>query len=269
MSKGKGNHRKGRPNIPLRDAKPKRERVIYIGNKTKFTDLTFIGNEAFIRDENELFKKADYVFSEVIYARLSGKEKVVNSIINQVAIDTNMHLLQNYGVIFAIDANHVNLGDRQIMVTSVYQCTWNKINEEQIRVSYGKYCNILCEGCGGDLSERFGWFKLIQSIRNSPNYHDNLKVGIISDHDLGKMVDYNSGRIAIFDDYYLPRNINLIYASSDVSDGSIVNILISECEKDAKKLLDNYKTNKSIELDGKRVEIKHFPNVSFIGFVQK
>lgn len=72
-----------------------------------------------------------------------------------------------------------------------------------------------------------------------PAYSPDHYFGIIVDSDFGSLSAINNRTIPILDDFYLPENIQLIYASSDKKNDTFLNEAISFCDKIAKQVLDS------------------------------
>ncbi|MCQ2996044.1 hypothetical protein NLO95_18240 [Pseudomonas syringae] len=87
--------------------------------------------------------------------------------------------------------------------------------------------------------EPIGWHLAV--TRSAMSFiQGGKRVGLITDHDLGGIADYNSGRSPYFSDFVLPDTIALLYASSDKTD-NFANILIRECDRGATKILEKVK----------------------------
>lgn len=87
--------------------------------------------------------------------------------------------------------------------------------------------------------EPIGWH-LAVTRSAVPFLQGGKSVGLITDHDLGGIADYNSGRLPYFGEFVLPDSIDLLYASSDKTD-NFANILIRECDRGATKILEKVK----------------------------
>jgi len=87
------------------------------------------------------------------------------------------------------------------------------------------------------IGEKIGWIELIKMIVND---HSEQKISIVTDHDLGNIDKYNSRELPLIENthLFLPPNIKLVYASADKKNDSIVNQLISICDKEASKKLN-------------------------------
>lgn len=87
--------------------------------------------------------------------------------------------------------------------------------------------------------EPLGWHLAI--TRNTALLRQNSgRVGLITDHDLGKHVDINAGRIPYYGDAVMPEGVAFLYASSDKAD-TFANQLIRCCDNAATKVLARVK----------------------------
>jgi hypothetical protein len=208
-------------------------------------DLTKKGLQIFFKNDNvSMFVDGerishDKAWIEVGYDRAKGK-KVLNYIPN---IDNNIvgnanFALNNYDLIYAIDTNTKKIKDSLVSICCVISCKTSFENEKVFgsinSIQLFEFRNLKCP------IENYVWEFFIKNIIKDIN---NIKLGIIVDSDLDKITRYNNGELPINIEYFLPKNINLIYASADVGKEFIINKYISLCDREAKKLLDYIEHN--------------------------
>lgn len=70
------------------------------------------------------------------------------------------------------------------------------------------------------------------------------KIAIVVDSELGNLPLYNTRKIPLLGDKFLPDNVELIYASAERDANSPLNKVIRTCESDAKSLIETL-SNKS------------------------
>ena len=70
-------------------------------------------------------------------------------------------------------------------------------------------------------------------------YSENLRIGLVVDSDLNNIEKFNSRALPIHEDYFLPKNISLIYASVDTGSDYVLNKLIIICDREASLQLDS------------------------------
>lgn len=151
-------------------------------------------------------------------------------------------LVQNFDYLMAVDTN--TLKERKsgirISVCSIY-CFSNELARLDPSDSAMHVESYLICDASEDSSishEPLGWHLAI-------NRHTTLarqatkRIGLITDHDLGKHTNINAGRATYFDDIYLPPGVKLLYASSDKAD-NFANQLIRHCDTAATKILDKF-----------------------------
>jgi len=183
-------------------------------------------------------------YHEINYNKGKGS-KILNKIPlnpNQLLNDPNL-ALKNFDLIFAIDTNTKLVNGEIISISCIVLCklTQSKNNAtiaEYAPIHFLEFKNIKQN------AENIAWMKSIQLITTNPFYNPKLKIGFVIDSDLGNLPAYNKRTAPIYADFYLPQNIELIYASADVGKEFIVNKLISLCDKEAKKLLEDRSLNK-------------------------
>lgn len=160
---------------------------------------------------------------------------------NKLIIDSNL-ALEKFDRIFAIDTNTKTINDENVSVSCVVLC---KLSRDKNDLLIAKVAPIHClefRNIQG-ITENIAWMKAIQLITANPSYSVNMKLGIIVDSDLGNISSYNNRSKPFYSDFYLPQNIELIYASTDVGKEYLANKLISLCDKEATKLLEDIALN--------------------------
>ncbi|MGR8981768.1 MAG: SEC-C domain-containing protein [Gammaproteobacteria bacterium] len=181
------------------------------------------------------------------------REKKDPKILNQIPLDPNKiitnsdYALKKYDAIFAIDTNtkprtgpNVSISCCLATRLDLTYCK-DKPSTQQYAIKYFlEFRNIQ------DKAENIGWMTFIQLlISEIPNFYQ-LKIGLIVDSELGDIPAFNNQSLPIFADFYLPKNIELIYASADKSTDGLVNYFMSVCEKEAKNFLNNVAKNTNL-----------------------
>lgn len=195
------------------------------------------GECALLHNGEKLEPKKVYV--ETGYERTKGYKRLNKAQISTAQIYSNPNrVLENFDVIYAIDTNCKIIDFTKVFVT----CVVGGTNLEPripgyTAVRYGprKCIEFL------SLEEKFenlGWKIVIDMIRAAPNYNENQKVALIVDSDLGNIELYNTFSKPIYDKFYLPKNFQLIYASSDSGKENLANQMISLADKSANMIFD-------------------------------
>jgi hypothetical protein len=234
-----------------------RETVSYVGFKEAFDGLTF--EQAYVHTLSGEKVKADYVFSQVQYTGKTGKNKVISLIHNKVTFDINKSLATDFDLIFAIDTNTEKINNDLISISSLFQCN-GKIIGQKLRFSYSKVANICFKNYTNNSSEKIAIAKLIKMIISSTKYNMNLRIAIITDHDVNKHAQYNNKNIPIYGELYLAPNMTIIYAASGKGISNIMNILLNDCHKDAKNYLRKLSQTMLLGDDDLNITIDQIPN---------
>lgn len=150
-------------------------------------------------------------------------------------------LVQNFDYLMAVDTN--TLPERKsgvrISVCSIY-CFSNelaRLGPSDSAMHVESY--LICDASEDSTShEPLGWHLAI-SRHTVLEHLLSKRVGLVTDHDLGKHADINAGRATYFDGIALPPEIKLLYASSDKAD-NFANQLIRLCDSAAKIILDRF-----------------------------
>lgn len=161
---------------------------------------------------------------------------------NKLILNPN-HALEKFDRIFAIDTNTKTINDESISVSCVVLC---KLSRDRKNSLIAEFLPVHClefRNTQG-ITENTAWRKAIQLITANPSYNANMKFGIIVDSDLGNISSYNNRSKPFYPGLYLPKNIELIYASADTGKEYLANKLISLCDKEATKLLEEIMSNK-------------------------
>lgn len=78
-----------------------------------------------------------------------------------------------------------------------------------------------------------GWIEVLQQILADPE-HGQKKIGIVVDSELGKIQKINARRIPLQDNFYLPKNFELVFATDATgSEEFFPNKLIRACDRAA------------------------------------
>ena len=176
---------------------------------------------------------------ETTYKKASGKEKRTNSTpLDPQKLTFNSHsaLHNNYDLLIAVDTNTVNIDGQRLSITMSYFLEKPlKYYDKQIPFFPGA-CYLFVDIEDDINPEKLGWHTIISNNINQ-NIAKNFKIGLIVDCDLGLHDSINNRDRPYFEEFYLPSNIHLIYASSDSTTDSLQNKMISYCDKFASKII--------------------------------
>lgn len=87
----------------------------------------------------------------------------------------------------------------------------------------------------------------------------------MTDHSLGGLHTYNTRELPIYQNFFLPDNFMLIYASSDTGNDNILNTLLCECEKDSSGLFNQLEEKGGIFIGNLTLTIDKMPDLKAKG----
>jgi len=168
------------------------------------------------------------------YGRSKGpKDLVVAPITTNHSTDPNTIFL-DYDHIYAIDTNTKEFNNSDISISAVMRAYLSKKDGKKVWINYEPVTFLEFRKCE-EPPENIGWMALCMAIEAQDAFK-GLRIGIIVDSMKGSLKDFNSRKLPICDDYYLPEKFQLIYASAD-SGNEIANKLIKRCDKQSSNLL--------------------------------
>lgn len=137
--------------------------------------------------------------------------------------------LAQYQSLVAVDANTVELPEGQLSVCAVVLALYKERSASEIHIEVRKSCLIEVRDLQASVAERYGLFHILQMLESDPKFQQG-KMGVIIDHNLSHLNAFNSRKKEIVDDYYLPSNAELIYATADSGVENLPNKLIRDCD---------------------------------------
>ncbi len=219
--------------------KPRETSILFeMIEPTKLTSIKIEEGQIKLLDSNgEVIAKN--IYQQNTYKRIGKDNKVLNQIkLNVSKYSNEIDALLQYDIIYAVDTNTKNFNGENLSITSRQCCEFNSNKTTITFYPFGLAC---IKNIPNMNQEKFGIKLLISNILCDKNYNKNLKIGIIIDHDLGNLMKYNNRELPIYNDWYLPDNFTLIYASSDTGKEYLTNILISACDKEANNFFEEVK----------------------------
>jgi hypothetical protein len=199
-------------------------------------------------------------FSQTHYNRKNGKEKVISRIPYNGLKGEEQYLAENFDIAFAIDTNTKQIQNEKISASSIFRCTFSKV-EQEIEVQAIPDGALFFKNMDTIHPEKFAWSQLCKLIHNNPAYQVWKRIALITDHDLGNHIKYNSRELPIFQGMMLPEKISIMYATSDTK-GKSLNRLIKECDKESSRLLRELEQNGYISNQGQTMKIVDIPEIT-------
>lgn len=175
-------------------------------------------------------------YLEVTYDREKG-EKVISRVPQnnkQLQFNHNFAIEENYEIIFAIDTNTRKIKNCNISISGIVQT--QPVFAVDTNGVTGKAWQYFTPFCMEFIEvqykpENFGWIKLIEHIESEIKYSRYNKIGIIVDSDLENIKLYNSHQSTIYENFFLPKRMQLIYASSDSGRDLFANQMLKYADK--------------------------------------
>jgi hypothetical protein len=155
-------------------------------------------------------------------------------------------VLENYDALLAVDTNSKQVDEEVVSVTCLVrgQPVNGLVPGGYTVVQFGlSHCIEFWGAREGQ--ERIGWWEVLTALTRSPTYSDSMRVGLIVDAYLGSLNRINKGEEAVFGDTYLPKNVSLIYASTDTPNEGLANKMLSIADRESKHLLEYIVTSRS------------------------
>jgi hypothetical protein len=227
--------------------------VHYDKDKMEFMGLTIDGR----------LIKPDVTFSQIHYAGQSGKEKVITRIQDKVIPnegDLMKYLSSSFDLIIAVDTNTKVIAGETVSVTGVGHCCVQATPDPNVyNVEFPWHGAVLFRNCPNELpSEKFGWMTVMREANRDPR--NSLKrFAIVTDYDLDNHSLYNSKKIPIFRDFYLPDNFVLMYGRGDGPTQNLLNHVVRQCDKESTELLKEIEEKGYYQFDDRKFSIAQIP----------
>lgn len=170
------------------------------------------------------------------YARHGKGSKIVRQLITQLGGTVNPYLTEIYfDRYLGIDTSYKVSGGNFICATA---CLYIDQSLDHKRgLTKGDSISVLdiprlCFLCRpGTNPERYGWMRVIDSLVRWKEFNPKFTYGIVVDSELAILPQINIRELPVFEKFFLPENISLLYASADVGRESFYNKLIKATDQ--------------------------------------
>jgi len=179
------------------------------------------------------------------YTKKSGKPKILNQIEadnNQINLNPNANL-QFFDWLFVIDTNDKKYNESKISIScsAFFQLDLKDYKSIKDITTQDWHAKVTMQSAFIFRNptvnpELVGWQELINRIKQTPEYKDSLKIGIIVDSELDKLPQINRQDIPIIGDHFLPNNFQLIFATDKSNMDSPLNKLLRICDRTANRI---------------------------------
>ncbi|WP_175890339.1 hypothetical protein [Burkholderia cepacia] len=170
------------------------------------------------------------------YLTEKGKYKQTLSVpVNAIDISDVLHeQILRFESIYAIDSNKRTIGDHEFVASCAVHVTLEYAGDNIWRHAVFTRLPAVISIAPEGNPETFAWERLIKYL--SPKIKG--MIALVVDSELGDIPLFNNRAKPICADFFLPKNTQLIYASSERDLSSPLNKAISVCDADAKKILN-------------------------------
>lgn len=151
--------------------------------------------------------------------------------------DFGFEVFKKFDSVVAIDTNKFQTTNLEFYLGVAFQFKYMIEKEIPIEEYLIKHLEL---EINSEKPENLNWKNLIEFIMHHKQFNKNERIALIVDSDLENISDYNKRTKPIYNDFILPENFTLIYATSDKKD-SIFNIMIRVCDTYLKKIADKIK----------------------------
>jgi hypothetical protein len=191
-------------------------------------------------------------YTQVTYARASGKEKVVSRIPatgEALILDPDSAVWSNYDVVFGVDTNTRSIEDRRISVTGFLEATKILAVDSAGVISrcwrFASPRNFAFADATTN-PEFIGWGLALDYIRSNPAYHGFTRVGLVVDSHLSEHSKFNRRTDAVNGEWRLPERVKLVYASADTGGEYFGNFILKHADSIASQCLKQLERNPSL-----------------------
>lgn len=150
--------------------------------------------------------------------------------------------IEDLDVLIVMDTNSRKLENGRYFAVSVAAEFSVEVENGWINLTEANSCQLRFEGDDPGLNEKIGWVEVLKVFRQAghPRDHRDLRMGLLTDHDRGKLSKYNSRELPLLPNtsIYLQPNERLMYASAGATSDGPLNQLMSQVDRAAKKVLE-------------------------------
>lgn len=193
--------------------------------------MNMVTGRSHVEINGEIIQPSDFT---IAYQRTGKAPKKIIQIPDDGSSGFLEDYMKKYDLIIAIDTNSTIIANKHYHVGFCIQPVLSYKDKSIIDIVPLKQPTLVLFG-EIDKPENRNIKYLIEFL-NTRDFkslnldYEKMKIGIITDSDLGNIPDFNNQTLPLIDDFYLPKQFKLIYAS-DASSDTILNSLIKECHK--------------------------------------
>lgn len=132
----------------------------------------------------------------------------------------------------------------------------NSISVGNLNIPISKPRVLCFKGIPCGAAEKYIWYQLLKNVLEANNDKD-IKIALITDH-RDNWGDIKLGKMPVYGDFYLPKNVSFIYAS-DAANENILNTAIRECDKNGKQIIEKLKNGDCVVIGQYNITIDKIP----------
>lgn len=177
------------------------------------------------------------------YDRPGKGPKVLRQLMSRVGAIVPFNVQdENFDRYLAVDTSYKTFGENFMCVTACVSVETSLRQKKELVAGDQLDVRVLPRLCflskTGVNPERYGWMRMIKSLQEWENYNQDLSYGLVVDSELGLLPKMNAREEPILEDFYLPANMSLIYASAEAGNDYFYNLLLKQTDKIAAKSLE-------------------------------
>lgn len=208
------------------------------------------------------------VYAETSYDRKKGPKSVFRlpQRGQSLTFDIDKILRRDFDYICAVDTNTKKVQNRPISVTAIVHVKpQNIVGPEEISQFWNIDVPLAIEFQDIKVSnpENMRWLAAFEQLISIGKISTNQRIGMIVDSDLGNLNDYNHQRKPVFQNFLLPPNLTLIYASADTGKDSILNQALSIADSIATQTIFAVETG-VIKMNDEVIDSEFYKGIRFI-----
>lgn len=176
-------------------------------------------------------------YSETRYERQKGPKVLsrVPQADGMLTFHTDEALKKNFDFICAVDTNTKVIQGKTVSATAIMIVTPIPQGEGRFWKFDLPFCLEFVEL--KEPRENFGWVVACQELWNASKVTNATRIAMIVDSDLGNINAYNQRKKPLYASFYLPKNVQLLYATSDAAKDEIPNKALAVADSVATQTL--------------------------------
>ncbi|HMG51099.1 MAG TPA: hypothetical protein VK597_10890 [Inquilinus sp.] len=218
------------------NGKKKRSEWVYFRTEGEVSSIEIVHN----KNDNSItvVTPTEFIYTEASYDRKKGP-KALNRVpgYGPSSVFDPDEAVSHFTQLVAIDTNTKEINGVKVSVTGVVIAA-GVIDEDSDRAL--AYLAPFCIKFSASEfpPEKIGWADGLSELYRRNLVSTKNPVGLIVDSFMDDLISINNRIISIIDNFYLPRNVSMIYASSDAGKEYIPNKLIALADRVATETLD-------------------------------